>query len=193
MSHIEDEMSLIGNGSQHGTRRWVSREVMSPDGDEITQNGDEMSQIGDKMSHIGNGSQHGTRVASYPGFVAPFVIVPPVARILPPAASNFLDGVHYEAELVINDFPQHARWKITYRDTVQTVYELTGAVVTTKGRFFAPGQPVPEGESKLYLLIQGPSRQSVVSAKFEIRKFLEDCLEQAVQRQAPLLGRYSVV
>eukprot|EP00884_Botryococcus_braunii_P023090 jgi/Botrbrau1/9465/Bobra.0252s0086.1 len=124
--------------------------------------------------------------AAFVGHVLPPAIVPPVA-------SNLREEDHYEAELVINDFPQHARWKVTHKDSMQAVNELTGAAVTTKGRYFAPGQPVPEGESKLYLLIEGPSVQSVRLAKIEIKKILEESTEKAFQKEAPMLGRYSVV
>ncbi len=53
----------------------------------------------------------------------------------------------FEAELEINDFPQHARWKITHRETMNQVNELTGAALTVRGTYVAPGRPVPEGAS----------------------------------------------
>lgn len=76
---------------------------------------------------------------------------------------------------------------------MQQVNELTGAAVTTKGRYFAPGQPIPEGESKLYLLIEGPTMQSVKLAKQEIKRILEESTEKAFQKEAPMVGRYNVV
>ena len=37
--------------------------------------------------------------------------------------------------------------------------------MTTKGFFYDKGQPVPEGERKLYLVIEGPTELSVKRAK----------------------------
>ncbi len=48
-------------------------------------------------------------------------------------------------ELEINDFPQHARWKITHRETMNQINELTGAALTVRGTYVPPGRPVPEG------------------------------------------------
>ena len=55
----------------------------------------------------------------------------------------------FEAELEINDFPQHARWKITHRETMNQINELTGAALTVRGTYVQPGRPVPEGASGL--------------------------------------------
>jgi ATP-dependent RNA helicase DDX46/PRP5 len=73
------------------------------------------------------------------------------------------------------------------------INELTGAAVTTKGRYFAPGQVVPEGEQKLHLLIEGPTPQVVKLAKAEIKRILEESTERAFQREAPTTGRYNVL
>lgn len=37
--------------------------------------------------------------------------------------------------------------------------------MTTKGFFYEKNQPVPEGERKLYLVIEGPTEVSVKRAK----------------------------
>ena len=36
---------------------------------------------------------------------------------------------HYEADLLINDFPQAARYHVTHRDTIATISERTGAAL----------------------------------------------------------------
>ena len=46
-------------------------------------------------------------------------------------------------------FPQ-----IMHRETVRDVADLTGAAITTRGVYVPPGHRLPEGERKLYLLIQ---------------------------------------
>ncbi|EIE18729.1 DEAD-domain-containing protein [Coccomyxa subellipsoidea C-169] len=102
-------------------------------------------------------------------------------------------GPHFEAELEINEFPQHARWKVTHRDTIAQLNELTGAAVTTKGFYVAPNQQPPEGERKLYLLIEGPTEAKVREAKAEIKRILEEFTEKAMRRDAaPQPGRYTV-
>ncbi|GMH39795.1 hypothetical protein BSKO_07693 [Bryopsis sp. KO-2023] len=100
--------------------------------------------------------------------------------------------VHYEAELEINDFAQHARWKITHRDTLSLVTELTGAAITTRGQYFRPGSAVPPGERKLYLLIEGSSESSTKKAKAELRKILAETQEKVMRRDPPS-GKYSVM
>ncbi|KAL6755104.1 P-loop containing nucleoside triphosphate hydrolase protein, partial [Haematococcus lacustris] len=101
---------------------------------------------------------------------------------------------HYEAELEINDFPQHARWKVTHRDMVNFVAETTGAALIVKGRFVEPGKQPPPGERKIYMLIEGPTELSVKRAKQELKRVLEECTEKAMRRDAPAgPGRYSVV
>lgn len=55
--------------------------------------------------------------------------------------------------------------QITHRETIAQINELTGAAMTTKGFFYDKGQQVPEGERKLYLVIEGPTELSVKRAK----------------------------
>jgi ATP-dependent RNA helicase DDX46/PRP5 len=64
---------------------------------------------------------------------------------------------HFESELEVNDFPQHARWKVTHKDSLQQISEFTGAAITTRGQYYPPGKGVPPGERRLYLLIEGPT------------------------------------
>lgn len=63
--------------------------------------------------------------------------------------------------------PMQLPWllQITHRETIAQINELTGAAMTTKGFFYDKGQPVPEGERKLYLVIEGPTELSVKRAK----------------------------
>ena len=55
-------------------------------------------------------------------------------------------------EIEINDYPQKARWAATNREAIQQVSEMSGAAITTRGSFFAPGTFVPPGRRKLYLV-----------------------------------------
>lgn len=102
-------------------------------------------------------------------------------------------GKHFEAELEINDFPQHARWKITHRDTLAAINELTGAAVTTRGLYIKPGAGTPVGERKLFLLIEGFTESSVKKAKMELKKILAETTEKVMRRDGPSTGKYSVL
>eukprot|EP00898_Chlorokybus_atmophyticus_P003656 jgi/Chlat1/4291/Chrsp29S04385 len=73
------------------------------------------------------------------------------------------EGGH-EAEVEVNDFPQHARWKVTHKDSLSQITEYTGAAITTRGQYYPTGKNPPPGERKLYLLIEGPTEISVTVA-----------------------------
>ncbi|KAL2500272.1 DEAD-box ATP-dependent RNA helicase 42 [Forsythia ovata] len=99
---------------------------------------------------------------------------------------------HYEAELEINDFPQNARWKVTHKETLGPISEWTGAAITTRGQYFAPGRVPGPGERKLYLFIEGPTEQSVKRAKAELKRALEEITMQAQSLPSSAQpGRYS--
>lgn len=55
--------------------------------------------------------------------------------------------------------------QITHRETFSALNELTGAALTIKGKHYEKGQSVPEGERKLYLIIEGPTELAVKRAK----------------------------
>jgi ATP-dependent RNA helicase DDX46/PRP5 len=78
-----------------------------------------------------------------------------------PNSATTASGSHFETELEINDFPQNARYKITHKDTIAQIMEHTGAAVTAKGQYSAPGRPLAPGDRKLYLLIEGPTERVV--------------------------------
>ncbi|KAL6856881.1 hypothetical protein ACP4OV_018263 [Aristida adscensionis] len=86
---------------------------------------------------------------------------------------------HYTVELEINDLPQHARWRITHRDTLAPIQE-GGAAITIKGTYIPPGKFVGPKERKLYLFIEGATELSVMKAKAELKRVLEDCTKQAL-------------
>lgn len=100
----------------------------------------------------------------------------------------------FETELEINDFPQSARWRVTHRDTVRDIGHDIGAAIIVKGRYYRPGEKVPEGERKLYLHIQGKTEAVVKKAKAELRRLIEESTEKALRREAPSgPGKYSIM
>eukprot|EP00189_Rhodosorus_marinus_P011328 CAMPEP_0184739904 /NCGR_PEP_ID=MMETSP0315-20130426/2834_1 /TAXON_ID=101924 /ORGANISM="Rhodosorus marinus, Strain UTEX LB 2760" /LENGTH=1102 /DNA_ID=CAMNT_0027209133 /DNA_START=381 /DNA_END=3691 /DNA_ORIENTATION=+ len=95
-------------------------------------------------------------------------------------------------ELEINDYPQHARWKVTHKNSLADIEEFTNCATTTKGLFYPPGRNPAAGERKLYLLIEGPDESSVKTARSEIKRRLD---EAALSRpeEKPQYGKYSIV
>ncbi|CAO2169854.1 unnamed protein product [Urochloa humidicola] len=85
---------------------------------------------------------------------------------------------HHKEELEINDFPQYARWKITHRDTLDPIQQ-GGAAITIRGTYIAQGKIIGDNDRKLYLCIEGPSDFCVKKAKAELKRILEDCVNQA--------------
>ena len=104
--------------------------------------------------------------------------------ITTPALTLFLLGGPY---------PYDSLRQVTHRETITNIADLTGAAVITKGVFVPPGKAPPEGERKIYLLIEGPTESSVKRAKQELKRVLEETTEKVMRRDAPAAGRYSVV
>jgi len=83
-----------------------------------------------------------------------------------------------QEEIEINDFPQIVRWKITKKESLQHVMELSGAVIVVKGIFCKPNHKLHMGEKKLYLVIEG-EKHMVSIAKTEILRILEEEMSKA--------------
>ncbi|CAN8062725.1 unnamed protein product [Agarophyton chilense] len=83
----------------------------------------------------------------------------------------------FACELEINDYPQHARWQVTRKNSLNDVEEFTGCVITTRGNFYPAGRNPPHGERKLHFLIEGPTRRAVKMARRDIRQKLEEASE----------------
>jgi len=81
-------------------------------------------------------------------------------------------GMHMD-EFEINDYPQIARQRISHREPLLAIEELSGAKCWVKGQFFADERKIPEGGKKLYVEIIGPTILSVQKAKQEVRKMME--------------------
>ena len=96
---------------------------------------------------------------------------------------------HFEAELTINDFPQHARWKVTHKDKLREISDRTGAALTTRGTYFGPGQRVPPSAKKLFLLVEGPTERSVKQASAELKRILQEATEKTLATGG---GRYTL-
>jgi len=100
----------------------------------------------------------------------------------------------YEDEVEINEFPQTARWKVTSKETIMTITEVSEAAITVRGTFFPPGKEPKEGERKIYLYIEGPSERSIYLAKLEIKRVVkEEMIRLGSFRGPQSTGRYKVL
>ncbi|XP_065842344.1 probable ATP-dependent RNA helicase DDX46 [Oscarella lobularis] len=115
----------------------------------------------------------------------------------PPSLPPELDSSaneKWEDEVEINDLPQQVRWKITSKDSCETISEYAEVGVTVRGMYFPPGKKTKSEERKLYLYIEGPSERSVNLAKIELRRLiLEELARQSSYRRPMKTGRYTVL
>ena len=101
----------------------------------------------------------------------------------------------FEEELIINDFPQQARWKVTSKEALAQISEYSDAGITVRGTYFPTGKAPPEGERKLFLAIESTSELAVQKAKVEITRLLK---EELMKMQTSGIhhinkGRYKVL
>ncbi|KAI8643181.1 P-loop containing nucleoside triphosphate hydrolase protein [Parasitella parasitica] len=104
----------------------------------------------------------------------------------------------YAEEIVINDYPQKARWRVTNKEQINQITEVSGAAITTRGSFFPPGKQPNGNERKLYLFIEGDSEMVVEKAKNEIKRILVEATAAQMEAEARGggpggSGRYQVV
>ncbi|EIM88527.1 P-loop containing nucleoside triphosphate hydrolase protein [Stereum hirsutum FP-91666 SS1] len=108
------------------------------------------------------------------------------------------DSTDFHAIVPINDYPQKARWRVTNKETMVQLIDMTGASVTNKGIFYEPNkEPPPEGPPKLHLLIESNEEWRVEHAVREIKRLLIEASAAALQAEmrnpTATSGRYSVV
>lgn len=113
-----------------------------------------------------------------------------------PVAEEPQQYMRYEEELEINDFPQQVRWRVTSRETLNTVQEYAEVGISVKGSFFAPGKEPKEGERKLYLALEATSDLAIGRARAEIVRVLKEELRKLASQstaQTYNKSRYKVV
>ncbi|EMD40640.1 hypothetical protein CERSUDRAFT_80293 [Gelatoporia subvermispora B] len=108
------------------------------------------------------------------------------------------DATEFHAIIPINDYPQKARWRVTNKETMVQLIDMTGASVTNKGIYYEPSkEPPPEGPPKLHLLIESNEEWRVEQAVREIKRLLVEASAAALQAEmrnpTATAGRYSVV
>ena len=101
---------------------------------------------------------------------------------------------HFICEIEINDYPQQARWRVTQKDALAEISEMTDTAIITKGTYVVPGRNAPSGQKKLYLQVEGPTELSVQLAKKEIeRRISEDAYSEQLMQEKTLYSKYSVL
>jgi len=108
------------------------------------------------------------------------------------------DATDFHAIVPINDYPQKARWRVTNKETMTQLIDMTGASVTNKGIYYDTGkEPPPEGPPKLHLLIESNDEFRVEQAVREIKRLLIEASTAALQAESrnptATAGRYSVL
>ncbi|KAF8914053.1 P-loop containing nucleoside triphosphate hydrolase protein [Gymnopilus junonius] len=107
------------------------------------------------------------------------------------------DSTDFHAIIPINDYPQKARWRVTNKETMVQLIDMTGASVTNKGIYYEPNKEPPlEGPPKLHLLIESNEEYRVEQAVREIKRLLIEASAAALQaemRNPTATGRYSVL
>ncbi|KAJ1968343.1 pre-mRNA processing RNA-helicase [Dispira parvispora] len=120
-------------------------------------------------------------------------------------AANTEDAQVYTAEIEINDFPQKARWRVTSKEHIDRITEVSGSAITTRGTYFPAGkQPAHDSDDrKLYLFIEADNTLAIEKAKTEIYRILTETTMQVFDAEShgagttsgtgEAVGRYSVL
>jgi ATP-dependent RNA helicase DDX46/PRP5 len=86
----------------------------------------------------------------------------------------------YEEELEINDFPQTARWKVTYKEALAQICGYSEAGITVRDTYVPPKKEPLKGEGKLYLAIEATSEMAIQKAKKDITSLIKEELIRLV-------------
>lgn len=107
-----------------------------------------------------------------------------------------IDAGEFSAFLIINDFPQAARWRVTNRSNVVKILDQTGVSITTKGTFYQKGVEPKEGDlPKLYVVVEGDTQGVVETAMGQLTTLLREGTIEAIEKESGVAaqpGRYTV-
>eukprot|EP01091_Cochliopodium_minus_P020202 TRINITY_DN874_c0_g1_i1.p1 TRINITY_DN874_c0_g1~~TRINITY_DN874_c0_g1_i1.p1 ORF type:complete len:496 (-),score=153.47 TRINITY_DN874_c0_g1_i1:70-1557(-) len=100
----------------------------------------------------------------------------------------------WQCEIEINDYPQQSRWRVTQKDALAEICEMTDTAIITKGTYVVPGRKAPLGQRKLFLHIEGSSESSVKMAKKEVfRRISEESSSEQSMSEKTMYSQYSVL
>jgi len=96
------------------------------------------------------------------------------------------------ASLEINDYPQSARNKVTHKDFLSMIHDLTNCNVSVRGVYIEPGKKNTGGLKKLRVHIVGENKYDVESAYKEIRRVLDEAAMQAMNTVGGHSGKFTI-
>lgn len=99
---------------------------------------------------------------------------------------------YHTYELEVNDYPQHARFKVTQRSTLSDIMDNSNTTITIRGTHIPPGRKPQGNERKLYLLIEGSTAIGITRAKGDLIRVLEEASANA-RPDEETYARYKVV
>ncbi|KAK5672541.1 pre-mRNA processing RNA-helicase [Batrachochytrium dendrobatidis] len=97
----------------------------------------------------------------------------------------------FSTEVEINDYVQKARWRVTNKEQITLLSEMSGTAITTRGTFVEKGKKPGPGQRKLYLFIEGESQMALDRAKIEIKRILTEATLASMESDGG--NRYSVL
>ncbi|KAI5961579.1 PRP5 [Candida pseudojiufengensis] len=104
------------------------------------------------------------------------------------------DKCKFHSRITINDLPQSVRWGIVQRESLTKIIEESRTSITTRGKFYPSGQQQkPNDEPKLYLLVEGLTKQSVEDANTIIKEKMIQGIESLRNNDNGNTGKYSVI
>ena len=80
----------------------------------------------------------------------------------------------FSAELEINNYPEETRRKVTSKDFLQQMGDLTGTQISVRGFLVKPGAKNTFGHKRLHLLVEAESKNLVMSTLQELERLCEE-------------------
>eukprot|EP00834_Sanchytrium_tribonematis_P000238 NODE_5_length_72347_cov_1.339331.p6 type:complete len:769 gc:universal NODE_5_length_72347_cov_1.339331:1119-3425(+) len=88
----------------------------------------------------------------------------------------------FKTEVEINDYPAKTRFRVTAKEQLNAFHEMSGAVVTVRGRYYPAGyRPRRNEEKKLFIGIESGSYDMVEKARKEIMRELSDAASEPLE------------
>jgi len=133
--------------------------------------------------------------SSAPSTIPASGVIYPLYESKPSAEDPFHPTLHvrgYYCEIDINDYPQVVRWRITSKDTVTCMMDLSETSIIVRGLYFPTGKQPGIGERRLHLRIEGIAEVSVERARSEVQRVLVEATLEAAERGGIDYSRYNI-
>ena len=104
--------------------------------------------------------------------------------------------VKYQTEIEINDFPQNVRYRLSMKETLDSLLEMFhGVFIMVKGTYVATGRKPMEGERKLFVEITGFDQFQVKLARREVIRMVKETaqIQSQIGQTRDRYSKYSVL